>query len=447
MSTTNGSYPLGSVTPGPTGNMLVLMRPGMKASAAAKSLENASGMKVAVSRDYKKKSGSLSRALGEADSVYLDHLNVAVVRQAKGADAAGLSTSLMSVSDVTTVRPEFYMYAFNSIQKRYTNWVNEGLHILVDAAQDMALHDEQTSSIALRSNIDIANTWGINAIKANESPFTGKGIKIAVLDTGLDETHPDFEGRTIVSESFVPGEDTQDGQGHGTHCTGTAAGPAVVDGHPRYGVATEADIYIGKVLSNAGSGAESWILAGMNWAIESGCEIISMSLGRATQPGERPDPIYEAVGKVALENNLLIIAAAGNESARQFGYVAPVGAPANVPSIMAVGAVDHQMRVADFSCGAINSNGGEVDICAPGVDIFSSVPLPRRYARFPGTSMAAPHVAGVAALLAQSDPKLRGQALWQTLQRTSLDIGLSAQDGGAGFVQAPSSSTGDVLTS
>ena len=272
---------------------------------------------------------------------------------------------------------------------------------------------------------------------ADQSPYTGKDIKMAVLDTGFDFEHPDFTGRSITEESFVPGEETQDGQGHGTHCIGTAAGPVAGAEHPRYGVAPEAEIFAGKVLNNSGSGAESWILAGMEWAIENECEVISMSLGRPTQPGEQPDPLYEAVGTAALENNCLIIAAAGNDSARQFGFIAPVGAPANSQSIMAVGAVDNNMKIADFSCGGINGNGGEINICAPGVDVFSSVPIPKRYDRFPGTSMATPHVAGVAALLAQSDSNLRGEALWDALRRTALDIGLPLQDGGAGFVQAP----------
>lgn len=104
---------------------------------------------------------------------------------------------------------------------------------------------------------------------------------------------------------------------------------------------------------------------------------------------------------------------------------------------MAVGAVDSAMDVASFSCGGINGNGGEVNICAPGVNVLSSVPMPRRYMRLPGTSMATPHVAGVAALLAQSNPDLRGRALWDALRQTAKDIGLQMRDGGAGLVQAP----------
>lgn len=444
MSKNSGQSNFAIPRPTPTGNMLVLMQPGMKTSTATKRLESLSGAKAASSSDYSEKSGAFSRALGEANNVYLEHLNVALVRPAKGADTTALSTSLLADSNVQTVRPEFYMYAYESAQRRYREWVREGLRILADGAPDIAMPANDLAASAAQVAADTENTWGIKAIKADQSPFNGKGVKLAVLDTGFDNAHPDYVGRSVTSESFVPGEEVQDLQGHGTHCIGTAAGPAAGEGHPRYGVAMEADIFVGKVLNNSGSGAESWILAGMEWALENGCDVISMSLGRSTQPGEQPDPLYEAVGRAALENNSVIIAAAGNDSARQFGFVAPVGAPANSPSIMAVGAVDNQMNVADFSCGGINANGGEIDICAPGVDVFSSVPMPMRYRRLPGTSMATPHVAGVAALLAQSDPNLRGQALWDALRRTALDIGLPMGDSGAGLVQAPTFA-GDVV--
>jgi subtilisin family serine protease len=121
---------------------------------------------------------------------------------------------------------------------------------------------------------DARSTWGLKATKVMTSRYTGKGIRLAVLDTGTDLQHPDFRGRSIVAKSFVPGEAVQDGHGHGTHCVGTSSGFKDANGR-RYGVACEATIYVGKVLSNAGSGNGAWILAGMEWAIASGCQAVS----------------------------------------------------------------------------------------------------------------------------------------------------------------------------
>lgn len=280
-------------------------------------------------------------------------------------------------------------------------------------------------------------TWGIAAAGAEESRFTGKGIRIAILDTGIDLGHPDFQGRDITTRSFIAGESVEDAQGHGTHCAGTAAGPRAQGDRPRYGVAPDAELHVGKVLSNAGSGTEIDILAGMAWAVEAGCEVISMSLGRSVRVGEEPTIEYERIARRALDAGSLIVAAAGNDSSREFGMIAPVGEPANAPSILAVAAVDALGAVARFSCGGINPGGGEVDLAAPGVDVLSSVPRPRLYRALSGTSMACPHVAGLAALWAESDPALRGRALWKALVDHARSLDAPARDVGAGFAWAP----------
>jgi subtilisin family serine protease len=253
-------------------------------------------------------------------------------------------------------------------------------------------------------------------------------------------THPDFQNRKIVSKSFV--EDAiQDVSGHGTHCAGTAAGPLSPIDSRRYGIAYDAELYIAKVFPNEeNSGAtENDIIQAMEWAIKSGCHIISMSLGSPTSPGDTYSRVYEAVARRALNRGTLIIAAAGNESQRETGVVNPVAIPASSPSIMAVAAVaaiDSGLQVADFSNGGINPEGGEINIAAPGVDVYSSVLMPHQYARFNGTSMAAPHVAGIAALYAQVTG-FRGQQLWDVIIENAQDISLPAKDVGAGLVQAP----------
>jgi subtilisin len=276
-----------------------------------------------------------------------------------------------------------------------------------------------------------------------------------VLDTGFDlgfsfptvpgeqfdpgRRHPDFLGRTFACRNFVDGAldaIVSDHFGHGTHCLGTAAGPKIGPTHPRYGIATEVDLYVGKVLGDQGSGGERDIIAGIEWALAEKCAVISISIGRPVQLGEEPDPLYEQIGQAALDAGCLIVAAAGNDSYRSSGYIAPISAPANSTTILAVSAVDGDMKVAPFSNGGVNS-GGEIALAAPGMTVFSSFPRPQLYKTLMGTSMATPHVAGVAALWAQSDLKLRGKALWRALTSSALELGLPLRDVGSGLVQAP----------
>lgn len=277
-------------------------------------------------------------------------------------------------------------------------------------------------------------TWGLQAVGADVSTATGKGIKIAVLDTGWEKNHPDFAGRTITTKSFITGEDVQDGHGHGTHCIGTSAGPRKPGTLPGYGVAHEAEIFAGKVLSNAGSGSDGGILAGIDWAVANGCAIISMSLGADVPVNTPYSQIYETVAQRAMAKGTLIIAAAGNASSRP-ARTAPVGHPARCPSIIAVAAIDVNRAIASFSSGSADKIG-QIDVCAPGVDVYSSFKLPQKYSRLRGTSMATPHVAGVAVLIAEKTGA-RGYELWARLAGTALRLPLPSTDIGSGLVQAP----------
>src|SRR5262249_14996946 len=272
----------------------------------------------------------------------------------------------------------------------------------------------------------VGATWGLIACKVPPSVPGGSGIKVAVLDTGFDLGHPEFAGRAFVTNSFV-GQPVQDLHGHGTHTTGTACGPKAPAGAiPRYGIAHQSNIFVGKVLSNSGGGTQAQVLAGMNWAIVNKCVAISMSLGAAIPP----QPSYTAAGAAALAAGCLIIAASGNDSSRP-GIIKPTEAPGNSPTVMSVAALDSSLHVAQFS------NGGKVDIAAPGVNVFSSWPRPILHRSLQGTSMATPHVTGCAALWAQTNPGLRGAALRAKLQATAKHLALPATDVGAGLVQAP----------
>ena len=187
------------------------------------------------------------------------------------------------------------------------------------------------------------------------------------------------------------------------------------------------------MLNDQGAGTDSEILAGIDWALTNGVHVISMSLG-ADVP--EVSPTYETVGRRALDAGTLIVAAAGNNAERSAGNVGFVGMPANSPSIMAIGAIDSQLQIADFSARSSTVEGGKVDLAAPGVDVYSSWTMPTRYRSISGTSMATPHVAGVAALLSQASG-VRGAELWTKLTQTALPMSLESADVGAGLVQAP----------
>jgi subtilisin len=276
-------------------------------------------------------------------------------------------------------------------------------------------------------------TWGLQATGVADSPETGAGIPVAVLDTGLDLDHPDFAGRDIEARSFVEGQTAQDAQGHGTHVTGTACGALAPGTGRRYGVAHEARILVGKVLGDDGSGTDADILAGISWAIASGARVISMSLGADVR---EVSTAYETVGRRALAAGALVVAAAGNNARRGAGDRGFVGVPANSPSIMAVGAVDSALAIADFSAASTTVEGGQVDIAGPGVDVYSSWPVPQGTNTISGTSMATPHVAGIAALWSQRTGAT-GQELWAQLVQAAQRLPLPASDVGSGLVRAP----------
>ncbi|WP_323000195.1 S8 family serine peptidase [Castellaniella sp.] len=347
-------------------------------------------------------------ALDESRALVFDHIGVAFVRCSEPARARLVGAAADGES-ILAVEPERIVHAIGVTP--------------VTPGSPAARPEERVS-------------WGIHAVGAGGSTLTGQGIRIAVLDTGLDLSHPDFAGRSIESRSFVAGQPVQDGNGHGTHCAGIAAGPRDPEGGTRYGVAGEAGLYIGKVLGDDGSGGDGGILEGINWAVAQGCDIVSMSLGSPVEPGQSYSRVFEEVAKRALAAGTLIVAAAGNDSQRP-DSIAPVGHPANCPSIMAVAAVDQNLNVAPFSSGGLQGDGGEVNLAAPGVDVLSSWPGNELYRSLSGTSMATPFVAGVAALHAQQDPQVRAARLAVRLVDGAQALRDPPRDVGTGLVRAP----------
>jgi len=283
--------------------------------------------------------------------------------------------------------------------------------------------------------------WGLRAIGVDRTLFTGKGVDVCLLDTGFDITHPDFADRAIEGKSFIEGEEwDKDPYGHGTHCAGTACGNVRGDTGRRYGIAKDANLKIAKVLSNSGRGTTGSIIDAIDWAISQQFRVISLSLASPVKLNEKPSMLFETVGTRALNSNTLLIAAAGNDSNRP-SLPKPVSSPANCASFMAVAAIDSQMRVARFSNGGINAaTGGNIDLCAPGVDIVSAHPRKEGsstyYTNKSGTSMATPHVSGVAALYMEQFPGLNAREIWALLESRAKAIeNLKYRDIGKGLVQ------------
>jgi subtilisin len=252
--------------------------------------------------------------------------------------------------------------------------------------------------------------WGVARICAPDSWIrsTGEGVKVAVLDTGIDYNHPDLKNNVKGGVSFVIGARSyKDDNGHGTHCAGIIA--AENNGIGVVGVAPGASLYAVKVLSKTGSGTTSNVIKGIDWAVNNGMQVISMSLG-----GGDSQALHDACD-YAYSKGIVLVAAAGNDYGGSIIY------PAGYDSVIAVTATDSSDGIASFS-----NVGSAAELAAPGVSILSTY-KDSGYATLSGTSMATPHVAGTAALLFAmgiSDPaEVRAQ-----LDNTVNDLGVEGRD-------------------
>jgi subtilisin family serine protease len=327
-----------------------------------------------------------------------------------------------------------------------------------------------TAIHAAEARTEGGTTWGVEVTGAADSPFTGQGIAVAVLDTGIDANHEAFKGVQLIQRDFT-GEGDGDSNGHGTHCAGTIFGQ-VVNGY-RFGVAPGIEkAIIGKVLGSQGGGSTQQIYEAILWAMQQGAHVISMSLGLdfpglvqrlvdnnfpvdlatslALEDYRANVRLFEklaalAKARGAFFQGTLMVAASGNESKRDIdtNYEVAVAPPAAADGIVSVGALQtagephNALTVGDFSNTGPNVSG-------PGVDIYSAK-TGGGYVEFTGTSMATPHVAGIAALwgekllsttnavpIAQLSALLVGQA-----KTDRIASGFDPLDVGAGLVQAP----------
>ncbi|MFI6874725.1 S8 family serine peptidase [Streptomyces sp. NPDC050400] len=296
--------------------------------------------------------------------------------------------------------------------------------------------------------------WNVSRIQAPDAwaaGLDGKGVPVAVLDTGVDSTHPDLAGRIKETKNFTEEADAVDGHGHGTHVAATIAGSGTASDGQHKGVAPAADLYIGKVLDNAGQGTDSEVLAGMDWAAHSGAKIVSMSLGGAGG-ADGTDPLSQAVNSLSAETGTLFVIAAGNSGSGPD----TVGAPGSAADALTVGAVDADGRIAGFSSrGPLKDGRFKPDVTAPGVNIVSARatgtsmghPVDDRYTAADGTSMATPHVAGAAAIVAQAHPDWTGQQIKAALVGTAEPGQEGVFTDGSGEIRAKRATDAKVLAS
>jgi subtilisin family serine protease len=282
-------------------------------------------------------------------------------------------------------------------------------------------------------------TWSLRETGVLESAFDGSGIRVCVVDSGL-EFHPDINLSPGNARSFTQDSSTDDDLGHGTFVAGIICGAKTPQQGPRFGVAPNAELFVAKVFSRAAIACEVSLLAAIEWALQKNCEIISMSLGKPTSGDANPNGFISMAAHRALSLGTLIVAGAGNDSNRQPGHPRrrPVSFPANCAAVMAVGALQSPLKMTDKSNFGTPGTAGAVDLVAPGADVRSAGLEENYCTDKTGTSIATPYVAGIAALYAQACKQARGQALWDLVVRKARPLSdLSVEEAGAGIVRAP----------
>ncbi|MEU4097299.1 S8 family serine peptidase [Streptomyces sp. NPDC026673] len=293
-------------------------------------------------------------------------------------------------------------------------------------------------------------TAQIGAPEVWESGGTGSGVKVAVLDTGADTGHPDLKDRIVGTRSFVPDQDVPDGSGHGTHVASTVAGTGAASDGKERGVAPGADLLVGKVLGNRGEGQESWVIGGMEWAARTEhAKVVNMSLGNA-EPSDGNDLMSQSLNALSAETGTLFVVAAGNSGRGATPYT--IGSPAAADAALTVGAVGSSDELANFSSVGprIGDEAIKPDVTAPGVDVLAARSQyagggEGYYTTMSGTSMASPHVAGAAVLLAQRHPDWSAARLKDALMSTSKPTPyLTAYQGGSGRVDAAAAVRAEV---
>ncbi|WP_439423108.1 S8 family serine peptidase [Saccharothrix sp. HUAS TT10] len=288
----------------------------------------------------------------------------------------------------------------------------------------------------------------IGAPRAWQAGHTGAGARVAVLDTGVDAGHPDLAGAVVEARNFSDSDSADDLVGHGTHIAATITGAGAYQG-----VAPDSVVLNGKVLGDNGGGRESDIVAGMEWAVSAGADVVNLSLGSAF-PTDGADPMSQAVDRLTERSGALFVVAAGNSGPGD----RTIGSPAAADLALTVGAVDRSDRLAAFSSRGPRWSDDAIkpDITAPGVDVVAAragnatigTPVGDRHLALSGTSMATPHVAGAAAILAAQHPDWTADRLKSALMGSAEpNAALTVYEQGAGRVDVARAVTQPVTAS
>jgi len=265
--------------------------------------------------------------------------------------------------------------------------------------------------------------------------FDGTGVKLAVVDTGIDPNHADFSGRIMARKNFAGGSD-DDENGHGTHVAGIAAGTGAASSGKYRGVASGAQLYIAKVLDKNGSGSMSGVMAGIEWAVGQGAQVINLSLG-GSGPCNGSDALSAMCDAAVTQAGVMVCVAAGNAGPG----ASTVGSPGCAKQVLTVGASDDNDHITGFSSRGPTSDGRvKPDIVFPGYGIVAPQAAGTQlgqviapgYISLNGTSMATPHASGTACLLLQAKPNLTPTQIKSALRNTAVDLGQPANAQGSG---------------
>ena len=339
----------------------------------------------------------------------------------------GIQTLAQAITGITATP-----YSFRLIQASAHSATLDAINALSERDEvEMIWFDEPVHTLLDHSVplIGAPQVWQVG--------ITGKGIKVGIVDTGIDPNHLDFANRVAQMKDFT-GEGSNDNNGHGSHVAGIVGGTGSASNGRYKGVAPDCTYYTAKVLKGDGSGSSSDVMAGIEWAVQQGAQVINLSLGSdgACDGTDALSVLCDsAVGK-----GVVLCIAAGNAGPG----ASTVGSPGCAKTVITIGATNDSDQIAGFSSRGPTSDGRvKPDLCFPGSGIVScraagtsmGTPIDNSYTNASGTSMATPHAAGTCALLLQANPGLSPQQIKDVLMSTVKDLRLDANTQGKGRAQ------------